>query len=1143
MTIQNRLTFVAGGVIGTVVVLLVIYLFSYQQISKEIQEAETLTDFANELVELNLLTAEYLTYKEPRTYRQWQAQYQDIQAQLEPVDSLLDLHIIRSTFRSLGTTFTMLDSVIRQQNRQSKASTRIQGNNLREQLVSRISSHLRIETQKLITLAITEAQTARQEVQHLHQRNQWILILLSISLIGGLGYSMYRNIRNIIQPLRNLEDKASRIELGDFETQIDIEGPPEITRVGRSLNAMRQRLVDLLRENENKVEALRRAKNRIQAQIENSPLAIIEWDAEFRVAQWTGQAEAFFGWNEAEVLGKNPEEWQFVHEKDAAEVDRIMNKLLSGENARNISTNRNYTKSSDVITCQWYNSAIYDNQGQLLSIYSIVDDITDRKEMESQLRRNLNLFSSLINNVPGGVIVEDDDHMITHVNQQFCNLTGFESPDAVIGRKGGEAFREVDDLFEEPEKFYHGIQERIQKKERVTSEEIRLTDGRILERDYVPISLGDGQNENLWLYRDITERKQAEARLKESEARFRQIAENIEEVFYITDPDKNKMLYISPGYEEVWDRPVDELYEKATAFLLYIHPEDRERVQDRLPLQKTGEFDETYRIIRPDNSIRWVRDQAYPIENEDGEVYRVVGVAQDITDLIETQQALRKSEALFRGIVENMEEGFYRTTPAGEIRMVNPQFAHMLGYDVPDKFEGQFISELDHFREYPRDEFIDTILNHGVVRNFQSTWIHRDGHEITVKENAHAVKNDQGNVLYYEGTVEDITEQKKLEQQLIQSQKVESLGQVAGGIAHDFNNVLATISGAIQMIQVQIDEGDIAHYFDMAFTAMDRGETVTDRLLTFTRSGTPQVEPVALQALLYDIQKMAEYTLPASVDVTVEKYAANDLVLAERTQLQQVLINMCINAAHAMEEQGTVTLGIRDATPEEYQTHKPETDSPYLCIEVTDTGAGMDRKTQERIFEPFFTTKEHGQGTGLGLAVAQKIITNHDGWIDVESAVGKGTTFVIGLPMTEDTVESEVPEQPIMEYTANGEQIYLIEDESPLRALLQETLESVGYTVTTAKNGQEGIERFETLESPVSLLITDLGLPDMSGEQVAATIREDYPDLPLIAITGYVDAEKDRSLKDQGFQAVLKKPFDLQEVLHTIQAVIESETP
>lgn len=642
-----------------------------------------------------------------------------------------------------------------------------------------------------------------------------------------------------------------------------------------------------------------------------------------------------------------------------------------------------------------------------------------------------------------------------------------------------------------------------------------------------------------YINKSITRSRKAEEKIRESEKRFRALVQNSTDLITVIDR-QGWVLYVSPSIQDVLGYTVEEF--KSQDSFTHMHPEEkpyfRKLLETGWPAEKDP-IEAEYRYRHKDGSWRYLNAKGSD-QRDNPAIGGFVVNARDITDRVKTEQALRESERDFREIFGNMQEGLYRTTPDGKILLVNPGLAKMLEYDSPRGLEGRAISTLPHWRKYDRDQFLEEISKTGKVKNFQSVWVTKSGKELQVRENARVVLNDDGSICHYEGTVEDITHQRQLEQQLIESQKMESLGHIAGGIAHDFNNVMTSISGALGVLSTKIDDPGLKRYVSMGLAGIERGQTVTNRMLTFTRAKDPEVRPVPIEQFFQDIREIISHTLPKNIRVDTNIEDDEMHVLADYAQLEQVFINLCINAADAMPDGGNIHLYAAQLSDDELDKMPDRKNTEYILFRVRDTGNGMAADVAERIFEPFYTTKERGQGTGLGLSVVYKIIQNHHGWIEVESVLNTGTTFNIGLPAAgpDKASQSEVPS--IQDIRGHGEHILVVDDEPQIRYLLSDQLEALGYHVTTSEDGVSALQIFKAQPEQYSLIITDFGLPGMNGQDLAKEIHLIDQAKKIIGITGYI-IDDDHALLNNGFLAIVKKPFELEALMKIISQSINEQ--
>lgn len=529
-----------------------------------------------------------------------------------------------------------------------------------------------------------------------------------------------------------------------------------------------------------------------------------------------------------------------------------------------------------------------------------------------------------------------------------------------------------------------------------------------LDRDYIVTTL-----------RDITARKQAEETLRESEARFRQLAENIDQVFWIVSSDGNQLLYVSPAYEKIWGRSCESLYKSPGSWLDAIHPDDREQVlRAVMTKQARGDYDETYRILQPNGSVHWIRDRAYPIRDAAGVVFRVAGTASDITEM------------------------------------------------------------------------------------------------------------------------------RALEQQLRQSQKMETIGVLAGGVAHDFNNLLGVVIGYSDVLLMS---GKLDEYADKRIReirkAGERASGLTRQLLAFSRKQALDVVVLNINLLVTDMEKMLRRLIGEDIDLKCVLDPSVARVKADPGQIEQVMMNLIVNARDAMPTGGIITVETSNVTlDEKYMlSHGYANSGHYVLLAITDTGQGMDKETQTRIFEPFFTTKGLGKGTGLGLSTVYGIVKQSGGYVHVYSEVDKGTTFKIYLPITGDTPAGLADRSGLHPIPVGTETILLVEDEAGIRTMVQEVLESLGYTVIAAESGAKAAQLAEAHRGDIHLLLTDVIMPKMDGRHVAQLITLLFPKIKVLFMSGYTNDALARAGEVSDINPLIQKPFTPGVLARKIREVLDGK--
>lgn len=532
---------------------------------------------------------------------------------------------------------------------------------------------------------------------------------------------------------------------------------------------------------------------------------------------------------------------------------------------------------------------------------------------------------------------------------------------------------------------------------------------------------------------------------------------------------------------------------------------------------------------------------------------------EEISGLFEQFAHLEKAEServtslqFYKALVNNFPDPVLLLHTDCTIRFANPTVHQVLGYSQED-LKSHSIFDFIHEEDISRgEEQISKMVEHP-GRTFPCLNVRlykKDGTYLEVRGRGKNLVADD-NVSGLLVTFRDITGEKKFDEHILHGQKMEALGHIAGGIAHDFRNILAIIMGAAQMMELEPTETQVRQYLDMILSSVKRGTTITERILAFARAKEPEFQEISGLSYLENIREITFHTLPKIVRTTVEPYKKDDRIYADPGQLQQVLLNLCLNAANAMPDGGEITLGMEEPSQEILEKYKPDSDKDYLCITVSDTGSGMDTETLQHVFEPFFTTKDEGDGTGLGLSVVYRTMQQHDGWIDIASEPGKGTKVTLGLlkaKQTEDktaflveaksvTEEDEVAE----EQPAKAEHLLVVEDESYLRDLLTEVLEAQGYRISAVPNGEDAFLLYEDDPADIDLIITDLNMPIMGGKELERNIHLLDPEKKIIAITGNIIREEHNDLAEHDFLAVIIKPFDIQKVLKTIRNILDGD--
>lgn len=536
-----------------------------------------------------------------------------------------------------------------------------------------------------------------------------------------------------------------------------------------------------------------------------------------------------------------------------------------------------------------------------------------------------------------------------------------------------------------------------------------------------------------------------------------------------------------------------------------------------------------------------------PLINDDDEIFAVSSLVQDITARVEAERSLIESEERFSKVFRASPAPVaILTLPAGEILDANDVFLEITGHDRAALI-GHRANEVPLWgRSVKQDEIFQIASHEGGLRN-HPCWVHTaEGPERHMKISGEAVRlGDKDCVLLI---FQDLTERENLENQLRQSQKMEAVGQLAAGVAHDFNNLLTIILGHGGMLAAESTPGtDDAEMVDEICLAAERASDLTRQLLAYSRKQVMQTQVVDLNHVVTNSTRIIRRLLSARVELKTEVEPDKLYAEVDISMIEQVLLNLTVNARDAMDDNGVLTISLkREHLDRPASERHPDAHSgDFARINVSDSGAGMDGSTLERIFDPFFTTKDVGKGTGLGLSTAIGIAKQHGGWIEVESQIGEGTTFKVFLPMLREAVEIAEAEAATKPDVAGGrETIMVVEDEPALRKSVERILRRCGYEVHTAEDGPTAIEKWNTVSHDVDLLLSDVVMPnEMSGTDLARRLREDQPDLPVILTSGYSPEFFGKNGRVSDLDTFLPKPYRMTKLTELIRKILDDRKP
>ena len=834
--------------------------------------------------------------------------------------------------------------------------------------------------------------------------------------------------------------------------------------------------------------------------------AIFMLDPEGRVMSWNEGAQRIKGYSPEEIIGRHfscfytPED--IARERPKEELQVAAKEGRFEDDGWRVRKDGSHFWANVVIT------ALRDEAGKLRGFSKVTRDVTERKK---------NAYNrSLIESSLDPLVTIAPDGKITDVNSATEIATG-RTRDELIGA-------DFCDYFTDPEKARAGYQ-KVFREGVVRDYELEILhhDGHSIPVLYNASVYRDAAGTIIGVFaaaRDITERKRAAEALQNEKAFTESIIDSLPDTFYVID-SRGRYLRWNKNAEKVLGYSREEV---ATLDPLAYVPEDERplaasKMQEALAKGRaTVDID---LLTKDGRKIPYILTATRAVIGD--RVY-LVGIGVDITE----RRQVEAEKARLVTAIEQSAEAVVITDTHGDIEYVNPAFTRITGYSREEVL-GQNPRMLKSTKQEPEfyHQLWTTILKgeiwHGELINRR-----KDGKLYTEELNIAPVRGAHGEITHFIATKQDVTERKRLEVQFRQAQKMEAVGRLAGGVAHDFNNLLTLINGYSEMVLEGRDSSDpLRGPLEEIRKAGDRAASLTRQLLAFSRQQVLAPRVLDLNALVAEVEKMLRRLIGEDVDLALVRAPALGRVKADPGQIDQILMNLAVNARDAMPQGGKLVIETANVELDEAYAdrHSVVTPGRYVMLAVSDTGIGMNAETQSHIFEPFFTTKEKGKGTGLGLAMVYGIVKQSGGYIWVYSEPGRGTTFKIYLPQVEEAAESvrasEAPRRPI----AGAETILLVEDEEAVRALAARILQDLGYKVLESTSPEDALQIGERLKEPIHLLLTDVVLPRMSGRKIAEHLAFLRPDIKVLYMSGYTDDTVFRNGVLETGTAFLQKPF------------------
>lgn len=766
-------------------------------------------------------------------------------------------------------------------------------------------------------------------------------------------------------------------------------------------------------------------------------------------------------------------------------------------------------------------------------------EITASRETKRRLTQKEAEIQAILDNSPvGAMLIDVATRTIAYVNQKAAALSG-GAKEALIGKLCHQvicpASHNQCPILDLGQELDH-------------SERTLIT----FQGEKVPILKSAtnvtycGKPHILEQFIDLREQKSIHRATKESERRYRHLFENMRDAAFIADQQTGLIIDANRQAEQLMGIARRELVGQHQSALHPPECRDKYTAGFRQHVHKGPEADYEGEIIRPDGTRVPVLIHASPFKTNGHNL--ILGVFKDMTDEKENINNARESENRFRLAFENSNEGICLVGTDGRLLRVNYRMCEMFGY-TKKQLEGMTVEDI----AYPEDKQISfNIINAMLSREeenarFEKRYLHKQGHIITAKVSTALIKDHDARPLYFISHLVDITEEKKreknrqqYEKQLRQSQKLEAMGTLAGGIAHDFNNILSSIIGFAELVFDAVEEGSIVQDdVTEILTAGKRAKDLVSQILMFSREEEVQGGPIAIKDTVAETMKLLRATMPSTIEMNIA-LESSGIVWGDETQFYQILMNLCANASHAMENSaGTLSIGLQDVLLDAAftETRPGLHPGPHVMLTVQDTGIGIPASRLENIFDPFFTTKKKGEGTGLGLSVVHGIVKEFQGAIYVYSEEGIGTTFKLYFPAIQG---ADCEEETMPEAAPNGEEhLLLVDDEPALVKVGKKLLESLHYTVSVCSDSTEALELFQKDGSKFDMVITDLTMPKMDGIQLLSAVKGIKPDIPVILCTGFMAKTDEYQKKGMEIDGYVRKPFLKSELGTIVRRVLD----
>ncbi|MBM9520967.1 PAS domain S-box protein [Desulforhopalus vacuolatus] len=802
-----------------------------------------------------------------------------------------------------------------------------------------------------------------------------------------------------------------------------------------------------------------------------------------------------------------------------------------------------YHKNGTIVWTENSIKGMRDPDGKLIGIYGSSRDITEKKRAEIALIESEKKYRLLADNVADAIYtVNLETENLTYASPSIQKMLGYTAEEYLTLSTKDVITTES---YIKQQKLLESLINKKQATESIELEAIHK-DGHIIPVEIHARIVFDKQGnpvEILGVSRDITDRKQKETALRESEELYKSLFKNNQSAMLLIDPETLKIVDANPAAISYYGWSHKELIKKKITDINILSKEETIQEIQKSKNQQQNHFFFNHRLSN--REIRNVEVYSGPITvNERDLLYSIV---HDITEQKQMEKDLKEKTQTLNDILENAGDGIcvsYNISEWPNVKFShwNPRMTSITGYTLEEINQFGWYQKIypDSETQQKAIERMTSMLQGKNIVAEEWTIVDKEKNIKTLSISTTILKTEE-NRTYVLGIMQDISERKSQEEQLRQSHKMESIGTIAGGIAHDFNNILYMIIGNVELALEDIPNWNPAYTnLEEIKSAGLRAAGIVKQLLNFSRKADLELKPIGIVTVINDALKLLRSTIPTTIEFRKHLPPAEITILADPIQINQVLINICTNAAQLMEDTGGVfevsvtSVILNEEANGDYLNFSA---GNYVKITLTDTGPGIPHNIIDRIFDPYFTTKEIGKGSGMGLSIVHGIVKNHNGIISVESVPGKGTTFTILFPV--------INEKPIMEIKKTegilyGTEIILfVDDEQTITEMMQKVLERLGYRVETTMNPIEAIEMFQSKPDMFDLVISDMTMPQMTGSKLSKKLKEIRSDIPIIICTGHSSLINEEKAKELEIAAYVMKPVSMLEIAKTIREVLD----